>query len=300
MSENEILLRILKIYVFSKLPVHLFCFLVYCLSTVLLSVNAYNQYNIDLSLTSSHWIWWLCTCPRMITRGHRLFTHLLESIEDMTSKIHVQAAKIIALLTLLSAHWIGCLFFFMSRLRGLDRRTWVSSIEDTLRSYERFSSPIYFQYLLALFKGFSSISGVEFTSYLANNAEEQVAGLLMIIVEVYISALILGTIIHFFALKDPRAQQTAERHRELQQFVQFHQIPLELETKLTQGLDFQLRKMAADNADAEFELSRSLEIKVAKAKYSNLIQRCSAKGRLFQGSLTESFCNLILHLEPVV
>ena len=219
----------------------------------------------------------------MVARGKRLCAHLLESVEDMKSKLHVQAAKIIVLLTMFSAHWIGCLFFFMSRLRGLDRRTWVSSIEDTLRSYERFSSPIYFQYLLALFKGFSSISGVEFTSYLANNAEEQVAGLLMIIVEVYISALILGTIIHFFALKDPRAQQTAERHRELQQFVQFHQIPSELEAKLSQGLDFQLRKMAADNADAEFELSRSLEIKVAKAKYWNLIQRCSAKGRLFQG-----------------
>ena len=199
------------------------------------------------------------------------------------TQIHIKAAKIIVLLTILSAHWIGCLYFFMSRLRGLDRRTWVSNIEETLVVYERFSSPIYFQYLLAVFKGFSSISGVEFTTYLDNNPEEQVAGLLMIIVQVYISSLILGTIIHFFALKDPRAQQAAERQQDLQQFVQFHQIPAELEAKLTHGLEFQLRKMAADNVDAEFELSRSLEIKVAKAKFSNLILRCSTKGRLFQG-----------------
>ena len=207
----------------------------------------------------------------------------MESVKDMTSKIHIQAAKTIALSTILSAHWIGCLYFFMSRLRGLDRRTWVSSIEDTLVVYDRFSSPIYFQYLLAVFKGFSSISGVEFTSYLANNPEEQVAGLLMIIVQVYLSSLILGTIIHFFALKDPRAQQTEERQTDLQQFVQFHQIPADLEARLTEGLEFQLRKMAADNVDAEFDLSRSLEIKVARAKYSILLQRCSAKGRLFQG-----------------
>ena len=102
--------------------------------------------------------------------------------------------------------------------------------------------------------------------------------------QVYTSSLILGTIIHFFAFKDPRAQQAAERQRDLQQFVQFHQIPAELEARLTQGLEFQLRKMAADNVDAEFELSRSLEVKVAQAKYSTLLQRCSAKGRLFQGT----------------
>ncbi len=282
-SESEIVLRILKPYFLLKFPVHLLCCAVYCIATTLLTSNSQDEYNIELTLTSSHWIWWACTCPRMAVRGHRLFVHLLESVKDMNAKIHVQAAKIIVLLTILSAHWSGCLYFFMSRLRGLDRRTWVSNIEETLVVYERFSSPIYYQYLLAVFKGFSSISGVEFTTYLNNNPEEQIAGLLMIIVQVYISSLILGTIIHFFALKDPRAQQAAERQQDLLQFVQFHQIPSELEAKLAHGLEFQLRKMAADNVDAEFDLSRSLEIKVAKAKYSNLISRCSAKGRLFQG-----------------
>ena len=186
------------------IPIPIFCFLIYFVSsfyTAAKSASTSEAIWIDLDININHWIWWAATFPRILIRGRRLYDACTAASDELSRSIHVEEAKKIAMTTVLSAHWIGCVFFFMSRLRQLDRRTWVSSIEDTLVVYSRFESPLHEQYILALWKGFSSISSIEFTGYLANNAEEQIAGILMLIVQMYISSVILGTIIHYLALK---------------------------------------------------------------------------------------------------
>ena len=234
-SERRIVLDVLAHQFSSELVGNLLCVGPYYAATISLSaiVESYPQDGeINLQIGSSHWIWWFSTVPRFVVRARRLYKlHSLSKI-DLRSNIHTEDGKSIAIFILLSAHCIGCFYFFMSRLRGLDTRTWVFSLEQTLNVYHRFQSPQWEQYLLALFKGFSAISGVEFTSYLANNLEEQLVGMVMILVQIYISALILGTIIHFLALRDPLAQQAADQLRDLREYVQLYQLPPELEARL--------------------------------------------------------------------
>ena len=296
MLETKIILDIVQYTIQSDFTKEVICYLSYYGSTIPLAQvikDVYGSGQIDINVTSYHWIWWICTVPRGFVRSYRLFqVHSVTSV-DLRSNIHTEDGKNITFFILLSAHCIGCLYFFMSRLRALDTRSWVFSIEQTLNVYQRFESQQWEQYLLALFKGFSAISGVEFTSYLANNLEEQLVGIVMILVQMYISALILGTIIHFLALRDPLAQQAAEKLRDLREYVQLHQLPPEMEAKLLKGLDFQHRKMLLDNVDAEIELSPSLQLKVVQSKYSSLLQRGRAKGQIFY-ECNERFLNEML------
>ena len=296
MLERKIMLDIVNYTMQSKFTKEIICFSAYYAATVPFSRGIKDtspEGQTDINVTVAHWIWWLCTTPRCFVRAYRLFQlHRVSSV-DLTSNIHMEDGKNIALFIMLSAHCIGCLYFFMSRLRGLDTRSWVFSIEQTLNVYHRFNSQLWEQYLLALFKGFSAITGVEYTAYLANNLEEQLIGIAMILVQMYISALILGTIIHFLALRDPLAQQAAEKLRDLREYVQLYQLPPELEAKLLKGLEFQHRKMVLDNVDAEIELSQSLQLKVVQSKYSSLLQRGRAKGQIFY-ECSERFLNEML------
>ena len=297
MLERKIMFDLLKFTLWSEFSKEIFCISAYYASTIPIANTIKNVYvnsgQIDISVTAWHWVWWICTLPRFLVRAQRLIrVHSIANV-DLRSNIHTEDGKNIALIIPLSAHCIGCLYFFMSRLRGLDTRSWVFSIEQTLNVYHRFNSQQWKQYFLALFKGFSAISGVEFTAYLANNLEEQLVGISMILVQIYISALILGTIIHFLALRDPLAQQAAEKLRDLREYVQLYQLPPELEAKLLKGLEFQHRKMVLDNVDAEIELSQSLQLKVVQSKYSSLVRRGRAKGQIFH-ECSERFLNEML------
>jgi potassium channel len=296
MLERKIIMDIVYYTIQSVFTKEIVCFAAYYVATVPISRNSKDVYmndQIDIKITPLHWVWWLCTIPRCFVRAQRLYQiHSVASM-DPKSNIHTEDGKNIALFIMLSAHCIGCLFFFMSRLRGLDNRSWVFSIEQALNVYQRFNSRQWEQYLLALFKGFSAITGIEFIAYFANNLEEQLVGIAMILVQIYISALILGSIIHFLALRDPLAQQAAEKLRDLREYVQLYQLPPELEAKLVKGLEFQHRKMVLDNVDAEIELSQSLQLKVVQSKYSSLLQRGRTKGQIFF-ECSERFLNEML------
>ena len=299
MLEGKLIMDILKNSSRSDLFYDILCVLPYYAVTIpMAEVFAGYGYSgqIDVDITAAHWAWWLSTIPRCFIRANRLFDLRNMASVDVRSNIHAEGAKNMAVFILLSAHCIGCLYFFMSRMRGLDVRSWVFNIEQTLNVYHRFESEMWEHYLLALFKGFSAISGIEFTGYLANNLEDQLAGLAMIIVDMYVSALILGTIIHFLAIRDPLAEQAAEKLRDLQEYIQLNQLPPELEAKLLKGLEFQHRKMVLDNADAEIELSQSLQLKVVQSKYGSLLLRGRARGQLFF-ECNEHFLNeLLVHL----
>ena len=296
MLERKIMVDVVRFTLQSEFTKEILCLLAYYAATLPISreiKDIYAESQIDINVTGAHWIWWLCTTPRCFIRAYRLFQIHSVATVDLRSNIHMEDGKNIALFIMLSAHCIGCLYFFMSRLRGLDTRSWVFSIEQTLNVYHRFNSQQWEQYVLALFKGFSAITGVEYTAYLANNLEEQLVGIAMILVQIYISALILGTIIHFLALRDPLAQQAAEKLRDLREYVQLYQLPPELEAKLLKGLEFQHRKMVLDNVDAEIELSQSLQLKVVQSKYSSLLQRGRTKGQIFY-ECSERFLNEML------
>jgi hypothetical protein len=300
--ERKIIFDVVQYSMRSDFLQNLFCIVPYYAATGPTSKfmgTAFQHEQLDTHITYYHWIWWLSTIPRGIIRTYRLYeVHSLAST-DMTANIHTEDWKNIGVFIMLSAHCIGCFYFFMSRLRGLDSRSWVFSIEQTLNVYHRFEGKQWEQYLLALFKGFSAISGIEFTPYLPNNLEEQLVGISMILVQTYISALILGTIIHFLGLRDPLAQQAAEHLRDLREFADLHQLPAELEARLLAGLEFQHQKLVCDDADAEVELSQSLQLKVVQSKYGALLQRGRAKGQAFHGCSDRFLSELLVELNVV-
>jgi hypothetical protein len=299
--EKKIIMDVIQYSMRSDLLQNLLCIVpFYAASAPISNLMPISQKEaIDIHITYYHWIWWLSTIPRGIIRTYRLYeVHSLAST-DLTSNIHTEDWKNIGVFIVLSAHCIGCFYFFMSRLRGLDSRSWVFSTEQTLNVYHRFEGKQWEQYLLALFKGFSAISGIEFDPYLPNNLEEQLVGISMILVQTYISALILGTIIHFLGLRDPLAQQAAERLRDLREFADLHQLPAELEARLLAGLEFQHQKLVCDDADAEVELSQSLQLKVVQSKYGALLQRGRAKGQAFHGCSDRFLSELLVELNVV-
>ena len=292
--EEKLMIDIIQNSISSDLCHNVACFAPYYVATVLTS-RLVDSSQIRMEVTYAHWIWWLSTLPRCIIRAKRLFKMRSIASADIHSNIHAEGAKNIAIFIVLSAHCIGCIYFFMSRMRSLDVRTWVFSIEQTLHTYHRFDSALWEHYLLALFKGFSAISGFEYTRYLANNLEEQFAVLAMIFVQIYVFALILGTTIHYMALRDPLEEQAAENLRDLRAYIQLNQLPPELEAKLVRALEFQHRKMVLDNVDAEIELSQSLQLKAVKSKFGSLIQRGCTRGRLFFECNDQFLNELLVH-----
>jgi len=76
------------------------------------------------------------------------------------SKSLTLAHEIAGVIILLSTHWIGCIFYFLARLRSFDDSTWVAAQEKNIPFYQVSTSNMLSDYILCIYKGFNVLTAV--------------------------------------------------------------------------------------------------------------------------------------------
>ena len=60
----------------------------------------------------------------------------------------------------MSAHWVGCSFYFMARIRNFDESTWLVGMEKVMPLYRTNESTLWQEYMICLYKGFNRLTAV--------------------------------------------------------------------------------------------------------------------------------------------
>jgi hypothetical protein len=65
----------------------------------------------------------------------------------------------------MSAHWVGCIFYFLARTQDFDSSTWLAGLEK-LNTVPLYRAPkvgepyVWSEYLLCVYKGFNRLTAV--------------------------------------------------------------------------------------------------------------------------------------------
>ena len=131
-------------------------------SLILVSGGLLGQANQSDLHTQSLWLWWASGIPRLTQRLRR-FSFYFESIlvDPTINAQHLQAFRV-ALIIFLSAHWVGCVFYFLARLQAFVSTTWLADFEHLLPNYEIRTSDLAIDYLLCMYKGFNALSNLAY------------------------------------------------------------------------------------------------------------------------------------------
>lgn len=218
----------------------------------------------------------------------RYFTAMETNLDMSISTLQVFKYSMIIFMT---SHWVGCIFFFLAKLQHLNDSTWVRQLEQMVPLYDSFSAPTTTQYLVCLYRGFSSFT-VTYASTLPNNAMEMLFTFVVIIVQIWQMGVILGAIINYTVERDPIAEAHKKTMEDVQLFVSRKQLPTELTERIYRHFEFQHRK-AIENQSSDIKLPKSLQIKVANSKFRSVMERCTARGQVFSGC-NQQFLNALL------
>lgn len=120
---------------------------------------------------------------------------------------------------------------------------------------------------------------------LPGNMPEMALAMLVMLLSVYISSLILGTLLTYLVRRDPVEVEYRQRVEGLSQYMQRKHLPADLNESVMEFLKFQYKKQmtgdSTNGSDLFKALSVSLRIEVANAYHRNLIDRCAKIGRPF-------------------
>ena len=222
----------------------------------------------------------------------------------------------VLLFIILSAEFLGSLYYFMARLVNFDPTTWVTAFENTLPFYEHDNykprdddfAPVTQTYLplellLILYKGFCRISGIGYEPDIPGNQQEMIMSMLDIGLSVYLTSLILGTVLTYVVRRDPMEVAHKERLNALRNYMQKKHVPEDLYETVMRYCEFQFKKSRQSssswNDDLVKSLSPSLIIEVANAYHKDLMMKCSKIGRPFHRCSQEFFDQLIVKLYTV-
>lgn len=247
----------------------------------------------------STWLWCVSALPRLIQRMRR-FINYFESIavDPNVNVKHLQAVRI-GLIILLSSHWVGCIFYLIARLQDFNNVTWLNDFETLLPNYQIRDSTIAMDYLICIYKGFNALSNLAYDLGVPMNMAEVFLSLAVMLVQVYISALILGTLLNYLVRRDPVEESHKQLVEQVVNFMDSKSIPSELYERVLLYYKFQHDKNRQYASSARVSLPKSLKIKVANANYRELVDRCSISGRFLYGCKEQLFNSLLVKLHMI-
>lgn len=111
---------------------------------------------------------------RMVFRGQRLLNYFVAMERDLKVSVRTLQAVKFSLILFLSAHSVGCLFYWMARLQGLGGNTWVAAFEDLLPRFNRLDSSVGQRYLMCIYRGFNSLSNLQYDVQIHRNPVEMI------------------------------------------------------------------------------------------------------------------------------
>jgi hypothetical protein len=194
------------------------------------------------------------------------------------------------------AHLIGCFYYFLARLENFGETTWIHALEAGLPYYEHDNTDMAGEYLLAIFKGFCRVAALGFDPGIPGNIPEILASIVFQGVSVYITSLILGTLLTFLVRRDPMEVAHGEVIEALHNYMVAKNVPEDLYETIMRYCHFQYNKTRNSDSisgnDLVGALSRSLQVEVANACHKSLINRCSKIGRPLH-KCSEAFLNSV-------
>jgi len=239
------------------------------------------------------WLWWSSGIPRVAQRLRRFVFYFESILVDPTIKVQQLQAFRLALIICLSAHWVGSIFYFLARLQGFGSTTWLADFESLLPKYTMQPRIESADYLLCIYKGFNALSNLAYDGGIPMNEVEMVFSLMVMLMQVYISALILGTLLNYLVRKDPQEEAHKQQMANVRLFMDQKNIPQELHQRVDLYLEFQFKKNRQNAVSSLIDLPKSLRIKVANANYREIVDKCVTAGRAFAGC-KDQFLNAML------
>jgi hypothetical protein len=233
------------------------------------------------------WIWFAAMQPRFIVNFLELKKYFDESVINPRIVRNVkqfQAVKIIVLL-MMSVHVIGCVLYFLARINKFDETTWVHAFEMEAPYYPYYThnvTGIGGEFFLLLYKGSCKVAGLSYDPGLPNNVSEMIVTSMTYFASMFISSMILGTLLTFLVRSPPMEVAHKERMEALRLYMQKKQVPEDLHDTVMRYCEFQFNKQKQNDSssgnDLYKNLSRSLRIEVACAYHSDMLLRCSKIG----------------------
>jgi hypothetical protein len=146
--------------------------------------------------------------PRFGQNIYKLFNYFHENV--INPKIvanqnlkRFQYVKIFLIL-FMSAHLIGCVYFFFARIQGFEsQQTWLHAFEQNLPYYEYSGEAAVSEkeYLLIIFKGFCRLAEIDFDPGMPDSWPEMILSIFVIFFSVSITSMIVGNILTFLVYK---------------------------------------------------------------------------------------------------
>ena len=258
---------------------------------------------IERSHPSEWYVRLLANLPRVI-RIEQLLRFF--RAQEMNLRVDVRQLAVIkfCLLIVGCAHWVGCIFFYLSRLSDFSghygKSTWVAQWEEFhagVIDYNAESSDTWQSYLLIIYKGLNGLTNLGYERAVPQRYDEMVFSVLVIYLHVILDAYILGTLFHYVVKKDKNAELFRKKIQEVHKWSRSRGIPEEIETQMISHYEFQFSKKREDDSKVLSMLPNPIKLKVASHNYGRFIhrnkylfKRCSQQFiENFQLRLTEEY-----------
>ena len=260
---------------------------------LVLILPAITYYSVTLSVRPDDqpqeqgpnlWLWWGASLPRLVFRVVRMKNYF--SAMEMNLNVSISELQLVkfALLILMSAHWIGSLYFFAARVQPPGSLTWLDHLAPIFPSFAPgtafHTANQLSHYVLCLYKGMDGLAAIGYVSIVPTNAIEMVLSVSVQFVAIWVSAYILGTLFHYLLVsqKDPLRDAHNKKMEDLATFMNERNIPIITRKRLVEFFEFQYKKAVQRKASAALTLPRSLEVKVANARFGPILSKCCEKG----------------------
>ncbi len=259
------------------------------------------------------WWWWMASLPRLVFRWHRLTRYFREQKLNLNVSVAKMQLLMLVLETVLFAHWIGCLYFWAARMQPSGKKTWLDAVPSFFPEYiegtafQTISSYDFgFHYLLCFYRGVDGIVAGGYFPIVPTNNEEILVAIAVIFLSIYIAAYVLGTLFHYLlmAQKDPLKEAHNQKMQNLIAFMEERRLPLVTRKRLNEYFEFQYKKAVQKRSSAALKLPRSLEVKVANARFRPTLEKCCHKGQgrergPFWGCSAQFLNAMVTKLRPV-
>jgi len=252
-----------------------------------------------MSTTQNIQIWWGLSGLRLLPRFYRLLRDFKEIENNLEMTVRALQVLKFSVIIFLTAHWVGCFFYFVAENENFDPQTWVWNMEYLLPQFTRFGSSLSTSYLVILYRGFNALSDLEYVLGFPTSVGDQILAIVVMVVAVALEGMILGTLLNYMVDKDPVAEAHKKEMEELDQFIENKKLTMELGNRLRSYFEFQYQKMVENRASSSVRLPRSLLIKVSECKYKDALDKCTVRGSIFFGCDPQFLGALLMKLKVV-
>jgi len=240
----------------------------------------------------THWIWCFAAFPRIVLRLRRFLKYFAEIVINPDVNIkHMQAIRI-GLVILLSAHWVGCIFYFLARALNKDDTTWLAEFEKLVPLYDRSHTSVSYEYCLCIYKGFNTLTALGYDGGMPKNLIELFWRIIVLCIQVQLSGLILGTLLNYLVRRDPVEEAHKQQLESVRQYLSTKSVSWELRERVVRYYVFQYQ--------VSFDC-RGLHCAICRSDPTNIhdqditLRKCSRSQQLSRASPLASFRVFLQH-----